>query len=412
MSAQLTLLTADWSRDECWHRKGLGVRVRTAHWSAATGWSSEPAELSDVLGSSPEAAARTAVFVFGASDLAVVAEPLAELTRALGPARMIGCSTAGEVLNDQLSDDGLVVATCQFDQARVSAAAVPVTDSAGSFEAGRLLAEQLLEQDRELAAIFILSDGIVVNGSDLVAGLAAGAPGVPVSGGLAADGPRFGQTWVLADGQPQAGYLAGLGFSGDSLQLGFGSAGGWDVLGPDRRITRSAGNVLYELDGQPALALYKKYLGERADELPASALLFPLSVRPPEEPDHAVLRTVLAIDEQEQSMTFAGDVPQGSLARLMRATIDRLVDGAEAAARQCGPGAGPDSDTLALAVSCVGRRLVMRRQSEDELTAAVAGLPAGATMLGYYSYGEISPRGATSDLLNQTMTVTTLHEVA
>jgi hypothetical protein len=231
-----------------------------------------------------------------------------------------------------------------------------------------------------------------------------------VTGGLAGDGSSFKRTWVLVDGRPTEHAVVAVGFYGDAVHVHHGSQGGWDIFGPERRVTRSEGSVLYELDGHPALELYKQYLGERADGLPATALLFPLALRATATDAKTLVRTVLAVDEATQSMTFAGDVPQGSLAQLMRANFDRLVEGASEAARSAGGYAATDS--LAIAVSCVGRRLVLGERTEEEVEATCSALPSGAKQVGFYSYGEISPyaAGERSDLHNQTMTVTTIWE--
>ena len=211
-----------------------------------------------------------------------------------------------------------------------------------SATAGAALAEQLCAQG--LRAVFVLSDGLQVNGSELVRGLLAGvSPDVTVTGGLAGDGDRFERTWVLDDGMLRTGRVSAVGFYGDTIRVGHGSRGGWDIFGPERVVTRSAGNVLYELDGKPALSVYKRYLGALAEELPASALLFPLAVRAAQDDDQLV-RTVLAVDDADQSMTFAGDVPEGSRAQLMRSSPDRLVDGAAGAgdaAANAQAGGGP-----------------------------------------------------------------------
>jgi hypothetical protein len=256
----------------------------------------------------------------------------------------------------------------------------------------------------------VLSDGLGVNGSQLAAGLTAGTgPHVVVAGGLAGDGERFERTWVLADGRPRPGYVSAVGFAGRHIQVGHGSRGGWIPFGPKRQVTRSDGHVLYELDGQPALQLYKKYLGERAAELPASALLFPLVVWSRGAVERQVVRSILAVDEATQSLTFAGDVPVGSVAQLMRASLDRLVDAAgEAADMAADPSTG---GRLAVAVSCVGRRLILSGRTVDELEAALSGLGIGTELVGFYSYGEISPIVTGScDLHNQTMTLAVFGE--
>ena len=160
-----------------------------------------------------------------------------------------------------------------------------------------------------------------------------------MTGGLAGDGANFQETLVGADCAPRTCIIAGVGFYGRAIRVGHGSAGGWDLFGPRRQVTRSAGNVLYELDGEPALDLYERYLGpDESKGLPGSALLFPIQVYDLQQPDSAVVRTVLAIDRDSRSMTFAGDVPQGWTAQLMRGNLDRLAAGAADAARQARSG--------------------------------------------------------------------------
>ena len=377
------------------------MKVRTFEWQPAAGWSADPA----AAGDSPQ----TLVLAFGDSALVHDGGPIAELADAFPQAAILGCSTSGQILDAAISDGGLAVATIRFEGGRLRRACAPLADVSGSFAAGRALGEELA--DPELRSVLVLSDGLRVNGSELVRGLRAALPeSVVVTGGLAGDGDRFGSTWVLVDGEPRSGWVAAVGICGGGLRVGHGSQGGWSIFGPERRITSSEGNVLYELDGKPALALYKSYLGDLASGLPATALLFPLAVRASRD-DEQVVRTILAVDEERQSMTFAGDVPEGSLAQLMMGNLDRLVAGAaEAAAASAAP-QRPGAESIAIAISCVGRRLLMSERTEEETAASLAALPAGTRQIGFYSYGELSP-GANGfcDLHNQTMTMTTLGE--
>jgi hypothetical protein len=377
------------------------VELHRVTWHPLTGWSA-PLPSCDGPG--------TLVMAYGAPGLVDAPSPLRELAAAYPRSVVVGCSTAGEIVDDAVSDDGLVVAVARFATTRLHLANERVRDAGESYACGQTLGRRLLAAEPALSSVLVLSDGLLVNGSALVSGLVAGTGGgTLVSGGLAGDGTRFGLTWVLVDGQPRTGYVSGVGFAGAEFRTAMSSHGGWDIFGPERRITRSAGNVLYELDGQPALALYKKYLGDQAAGLPATALLFPLTVRMPQDGRRPVVRSILGVDEQTQSMTFAGDVPEGACAQLMRASLDRLVDGAQnAGAEAGGAAAGP---TLAIAVSCIGRRLVLGRRTEDELEAAFDGLPDRSALVGFYSYGEIiSSQPGTCDLQNQTMTLTTLWE--
>lgn len=278
-----------------------------------------------------------------------------------------------------------------------------------SFQAGEKLAQAL--PHKSLVHVLVLSDGQNVNGSELVEGMTKHLPPrVTLTGGLAGDGDRFKETLVLWDGPPASNTIAAVGLYGRRLKVGFGSLGGWDAFGPERLITRSAGNVLYELDHQPALALYKKYLGEHASELPASGLLFPLSLR--SEEGESVVRTILSFSEAEQSLTFAGDIPQGEYARLMKANFDRLIDGAVGAAQTSYEAIGGISPDLALLISCVGRKLVLKQRIEEEVEGVQEIMGKQTALAGFYSYGEISPftPSAKCELHNQTMTITTFTE--
>jgi hypothetical protein len=357
----------------------------------------------------------TLVLVFGGSSMLDDPAPIEQLVARYPLAHVTGCSTAGQIVGDGVSDGSLAVAVVRFDRTRLVTVSEPVPAADESFDVGMRLAERLRTAEPELGAVLVLSDGLGVNGSALAAGLVRGTDAqVPIFGGLAADDDRFERTWVLVDGVPRGGHVTAVGLAGPALALGHGSQGGWEAFGPVRRVTRSTGNVLHELDGEPALDLYERYLGERAAGLPATALLFPLAVRAPGTGGRTVVRTVLGVDRATRSMTFAGDVPTGSTAQLMTGGLDRLVDGAgaAAAAAAAAPAArGSAGTTLALAVSCVGRRLVLGRRTEDELEAVLAHVAPGTASVGFYSYGELAPAEAGScDLHNQTMTVTTIAE--
>jgi hypothetical protein len=332
---------------------------------------------------------------------------LLELVHHYPRAVCCGCSTAGEIFQGKVGDDGLVAAAVRFDDTQLRAASAIVGSADGSREAGAQLARSLRAD--ELRHVFVLCDGLRVNGTLLLNGLREGLPeGVRVSGGMAGDGTRFGRTLVGLGASLVCGHVVAVGFYGHAIRIGCAAGGGWDAFGPRRRITRSKGSILYELDGQPALDLYRRYLGERAAGLPATGLLFPLELLANASDKSGLVRTILSIDEREHSLTFAGDMPEGCYARLMKAQQDGLILGAARAGQQSSTG----SSDLTVLISCVGRRLVLGQQVELEVEAAMAALDPRSAFLGFYSYGEICPSGglARCDLHNQTMTITTFAE--
>jgi len=354
---------------------------------------------------------RTLVIVFGASSFANHPEPLRELEAAYPRSHVVGCSTSGEIFGAKVADETLSVAVMCFASSDVATACAPVGDASDSFDVGQELAQRLTRSD--LKAILVLSDGLNVNGSDLVSGINSTLPAsVVVTGGLAGDGDKFKSTWVMNEGTPRSGVVSAVALYGDRVCVGHGSRGGWDRFGPERIVTRSVGNVLYELDGKPALELYKQYLGDRAAGLPATALFFPLALRADKNDTKVLVRTVLAVGEVDQSMTFAGNIPEGHLAQLMRGNFERLIEGAsEAASHSRAAKSDSKADTLAIAISCVGRRLVLGERAEEEIEATLQELPRHTKQIGFYSYGEISPYASGHcDLHNQTMTITTISE--
>lgn len=326
-------------------------------------------------------------------------------------AHIIGCTSAGEIIGEGVYDGSVVVSAVDFENTPISIASISISTMADSFRAGAQLGKELKRPG--LRAALVISEGIRVNGSELVRGIVSTVgDNIPVTGGLAGDGTRFQMTRVGCDSKPEPGRIAGIGFYGPAITIGYGSASGWDPFGPERHITRSKGNILYELDGKPALELYKRYLGEEADNLPASALLFPLMVYPANNKGSGIVRSVLSVSEDDQSMTFAGDIPQGYTAQLMRANFDCLIDGAEAAAKIARERNKGNEAKLAILISCVGRKMVLGQRIADEVEAVHEILGHDVAQIGFYSYGGISPHVSTGicELHNQTMTITLISE--
>lgn len=354
--------------------------------------------------------ARTLVLVFSAPEFAADHPAFLELRAHFPTSQIAGCSTAGEIIGDSLNDASLSVAVLRFDSTDIRVAFAEVRDASDSYGAAANLAGHLASDD--LRGVFVLSDGLNVNGSELVRGLNDELPeGVVVTGGLAGDGSRFGSTFVLRGGRPTTHTICAVGLYGDKVRIGHGSRGGWDKFGHERVVTRSKGNVLYELDGKPALDIYKEYLGERASGLPATGLLFPLAIRACQDDPKPLVRTILAVDDEQNTMTFAGDVPEGSIAQFLYANFDRVIGSAGDAAERAAEPA--QEGTVAVAISCVGRRLILCERTEEEIEAALDALPMGSHLVGFYSYGEISPYASgTCDLHNQSMTLTTFSEAA
>lgn len=351
------------------------------------------------------------VLAFGAKELLEKNNIYEELKALYPAASLVLCSTSGEIYDDAVYDNSVSAVAIELEKTDIQTRQINISNFNNSFEAGSFLFRELPQDD--LTYVLIIADGGLVNGSELVRGIeSVNKRNIPVTGGLAGDAANFNYTLVGCNSQPSKGNIAAIGFYGEALQIAHGSIGGWETFGPEKKVTRSNANKLYEIEHKSALETYKTYLGKYADDLPGSALLFPLSVRVEGSQD-TVVRTILSIDPVEQSMVFAGDIPEGSYVRFMKANFDKLVEASMSAATATLLQTFHQQPKLALLISCVGRKLILGKRIDEETEAIKDTFGPGTFLTGFYSYGEISPLlpGSACALHNQTMTVTTFDEV-
>lgn len=347
------------------------------------------------------------VLVFAAIEFMRSPEFTQRLRQMFPSAALVGCSTAGEIHGAYVSDHTASITALHFQHPDFRVASTSLNSMEDSSPAGERLAEQL--KGEGLHDIIVFGQGVNINGSALIQGIRQVFDGaVSISGGLAGDGGAFQQTWVLSPLDAGEQTLVGIGFYGPHLQLHHGSFGGWQPFGPARKVTRCNGNILFELDGEPALKVYKDYLGEYAKDLPASGLLFPFEMLGDDHNAVGLVRTILGIDEVNGSLTLAGDVIENGYLKLMHASTDALVDGAQAAAEAAHRMLNGAANGLTLLISCVGRKLVMGGRVDEEIEAVADVFGSASSLTGFYSYGEISPFTHATDcrLHNQTMTIT------
>lgn len=343
---------------------------------------------------------------------------LAAALRAAFPRSLVvGCSSAGEIATSGVTTGTAVVTTVKFGRAGLLSVDEPVRDMHDSEAAGERLGAQLAPSKPH--SVLVLGQGVELNGSALIRGLRkALGESVTLVGGLAGDAGRFVRTYVISGEQASSDRIAAVGFCDPALRVTTGTFGGWKPFGALRKITRASGNVLFELDGEPALNVYKRYLGDHAAQLPGSALLFPFAMFDAQGRDMGVIRTILGVDEAQGSLTLAGELATDGFLRLMTASSDELISAAETAAESTlEDGVSPQA-TLALLVSCVGRRMVLGERVEEEVEAVADVVGASCTLAGFYSNGEISSDGCLENcagasghhLHNQTMTITRFAE--
>lgn len=349
------------------------------------------------------------VFIFG-DRFILESEGIYEEIRELYPdGELVFGSTSGEIMETHVYEESITLTAIEFEKTQFKIVHENVSDFVDIEKMGRAISDQFEKEG--LRHLFIVSDGSFVNGSGLIEGLESDKEfKATITGGLCGDGARFEKTLTSYNENPKQGQVVAIGFYGDSLEVSYANYGGWTPFGPERTITKSVGNVLYEIDGKPALDLYKTYLGDKAKELPQAALLYPLTVQQSES-EEPLVRTILNIDEEANSMILAGDVPVNSKVQLMMCTMDDIAEGASNAAEYAMRDR-KKSPELAILVSCVGRKLVLAGRTEEEIEEVMEIVGDQAKITGFYSYGEMAPFAGKNECLlhNQTMTLTLLSE--
>jgi len=379
------------------------MRKEQSQWTDVAGWTNGNE-------AAPLGPAAQIAFIFGSPETLQASECFERARSQYPNAHLVGCSTAGEILGTTVTQNSVAMTALAFDGARVAATSARLTSVDDSRAAGEALGRSLPHEG--LTHAFVLLDALGVNASELLRGLSASLPrGTPVSGGCAADGDRFEHTWVWCDFEPTQSAAVAVGFYGEHLKIHTAATGAWGPFGPDRLVTKSKGNILYELDGRSALSLYKTYLGEHAAQLPVSGLLFPLMMHRPGS-EHCMLRAPMGVIEADQAIICAGEVPEGWYARLMRGTVERLLEGARDVASVATRGLNGATPDFALVVSCNGRRHVLKQRIEEEIEVVEEVFGVETTLTGFYSHGEIAPLvgGEGAELHNETLTITAFCE--
>lgn len=380
--------------------KSFNISYENAKWSGIENLPNEPI-------------ANAFILIFASRDLLEQTEWLKPLKARFPNTPLVYCSTAGEINRNLINDNTAQCSLLQFDTTQVKINIGNLSDYTNSFEFGKAMAKKI--DTKQLKHVLIFVDGQLINGDDLLSGIQVETQKeVLISGGVAGDGARFTKTLVGLNEDLKPGNVVTIALYGDKVRVGTSYQGGWDIFGVEKMISKSEGNVLHEIDHENALDLYKKYLGQYAEELPGSALLFPISIKS-QDSDSYIVRTILSIDEKNKTMTFAGNVPEGSNIRFMKSSVDRLVQAASDAGSEAIKQITEEKTDaqFALLVSCVGRKLAMGSRAEEEVEAALEQLPTNIQIAGFFSYGEIAPNknNRINYLHNQTMTITTIGEL-
>jgi hypothetical protein len=339
-----------------------------------------------------------------------MAEMLGGIHDALGTPNIVGCSSDGEISSDGLSSGSVVLGGIASDQVEFTTA-VARDLSHRQTAAGTDLAAQLAPGT---SYVQLFSDGLTGDGCALLAGMASELGDlIPIAGGTAGDSGRFEQTWQFAGNQVLTDAAVAIGFSGD-FHLGTGIRSGWSPIGLPKKVTRASGNTLYELNGEPALRVFERFLGRHAEKLPSIGVEYPLGLLGTwgdvGEQDYFLLRATMSVNREDGSITFAGEVPEGAMVSLTCGDTASILEASQKAASLALADLGDHSPALIFCYSCMARKIVLGRRTHEEIDRIRTAIGPEVPILGFYSYGEYCRIrcGSPSYLHNETATVSVI----
>ncbi|QDT05737.1 FIST N domain protein [Rubripirellula lacrimiformis] len=350
----------------------------------------------------------TLVLVFAACEFCTDQDPLLEIQNAYPNSAVAGCGTRGQVFEGDLQTQSISVGIIRFRSTTIKTAFAPVESFDQSRQAGVKLAEGIA--DPLLSGVLLFADGLLTEATDLVRGIQEVLPpNIPIAGGMASD-HSLEHTWVYQQGQAVHGMACAIGLIGDKVEMACATGGGWKLIGEERTATRTSHKTIFEIDGRPALDVYKEHIGPEAIAgLPQSVIRFPIALK---MDLHEVVRDVMGFDEETGAMHLAGDAPQGIGIQFMTTTPEEILDGVdEAVERLLMQTLGVNADALCVCISCSGRGEILGDQTSEEPRLLQELLGKDVKQVGMYAFGEISTTtSGYPQNHNQTMTVAIIRE--
>jgi len=320
------------------------------------------------------------------------------VTSVAGDTPLVGGTTAGEISSAEFSTRSVVVMALSSDTLSFTTG-IGKDMSRDEAACGVALVEDIRRQTSldDALSLLVLPNGMGGDGVKVIEGLhSALGPNIEIVGGYLGDDERFESTFQYHDGKVYKDAIPGLLFSGQGFRTGVGVRSGFASIGNRFYCTQAKGNVVGQFDEERALDVYKEFLGEElSKKLPGVCLEYPfglidekVSIRGKE---YFQLRCGLSVDHERGTISLAASIPEGSPITLTTASRGDIINGARLAAEQAQESLAGAKPQAVLMFSCVGRKLVLGRRTQEEVSAVRSVLGEDVPLLGFYTYGEIGP---------------------
>ena len=309
-------------------------------------------------------------------------------------AKVIGSTTDGEIIDNIVTVDKIVVSVTMFEKSTLSVASV--VNPEDSYECGVALAKKLVQDDTKV--LFLFTDGLLTNGEKFLNGVASISKDIKLVGGMAGDGAIFDTTYILSNEGVFSHGAVGVAINSRELSIQTDYSFNWREIGKTLTITNAIDNRVYEIDGQKAIDIYSKYLGvDIAESLPAVGIEFPLIITR----DGVQIARAILSKEDDGSLIFAGNLSVGDEVKFGYGNSPMILAESEMNASKF---VASKVESI-FVYSCMARRRFLEVNINLELTP----LAKIAPTVGFFTYGEFF-KAQNCELLNQTMTVTAMSE--
>jgi hypothetical protein len=258
----------------------------------------------------------------------------------------------------------------------------------------------------------ILCDGLIDNTQELVNSMQEKlGRSFPLVGACASDNLKYTRTNILYNDAVLSDAACAT-IWGGKISFGLGIKHGWKALGKQHLVTKSYGNIIYEIDSRPATYLYEEYLGcdikKLQSELRFISVLYPIGIYLPGE-EEFLLRNIRSI-EDDGSLILQGSIPENSQIRLMIGTKESCLEATNQAIDDVNKGLAGKLPNFVFVFDSISRSMLLRREAKKELEIIKKQFGPEIPVVGLYTYGEQAPLTAVNYqgkayLHNQTVTL-------
>ena len=311
---------------------------------------------------------------------------------------MIGGTTAGEISTFGLSVNSVVIMALKSKDVKFYVG-IGQGISKNEENAGKELARNVLKKASKKTAksLIMLPDGLAGDGLRVIQGVQKIlGEYFEIVGGSLGDEDKFKNTYQYYNGKVYQDTVVGMLFCSDKIKTGTGVRSGWESVGSRFKCTKAKGNIVYKFGDKTALQVYTEYLGSaRAKKLPAIGLEYPMGLVDErakiEGYDYFQIRCPLAVNEKDGSVTFAAAIPEGKEVTLTYSSRTSIINGSKLSAIQSRKTLGGATPKLIMMFSCVARKMVLGRRTNDEINSVKQVFGKNIPLIGFYTYGEIGP---------------------